>query len=287
MGFFGGILANGASDLISLATQNIRGSIASKIGGYVNAANQLGSGNILGAVGVLREMNGHKEYDIFGGGTLGDVLETHKEMIGIEWEYKNRFFVEILDLNPLESATVMLPASVRSEAIQAAKEVKGFLGDLNATTLGISGALLSNAMGMLTGAAKFNLYAVNVQYTPFTIEGEQVNIGSGSIDNLTGTGRVELTLTCRDDKFGTIKRWMDGKAAQTANMDGTFGVPAEYAVNIRILNGYINDEISMGRGLEHSFVCRVAGYDVDKSRSDTGLNELSLKFVQIDTMRTL
>lgn len=281
MGFFSGITGGIGNSLASGAIQTMGNNPAYQIGGVVNAVNNfLQRGDILGAIGLLRGSSGH-EYDIFGGATLNHAKRVHKEMMGIDWERKNRFFIEILDMNPLPMAVQNMPPQLRA----GVSAVKGALGKLNTMTGGFSGALVNQAMGLLTGSSKFNVYATDVSYSPITIEGEPVNIGSAVIDNVTATGHVEISVTCRDDKYGTIKKWADGKASQVAHADGTFGLPADYALNIRILHGYVGDDIALGRGYSQSFVCRIGSVEISKSRGDTGLNDLQIKFTQIDTMR--
>lgn len=231
------------------------------------------------------------ELDHYGGATIGHAIDLHNKTMAVEWERKNRFYIEILDLNPVDTALLKLPPFLRAKAISEgmniANKLKGLIGQVNAFTGGISQSFINQAMGNVTGAAKFNLYATEVQYTPITINGEPVQIGSSVIDNLQSTDHVEITVTCRDDKTGTIKRFIDSKASQTAHSDGTFGIPTDYAVNVRIIHGFIDEDIANDRGFENSYLCRVSGMDLGGNRSDNGLNEIQIKFTQIDTTRAV
>lgn len=284
MGFFSGITGGLGSSLASSAIQTMDNNPAYQIGGAVNAVNNfLQRGDILGAAGLLGF--GGQENDLFAGASLGHTKRMHKEMMGIDWERKNRFFIEILDMNPLPMVMQNLPPQLRAPMMAASSAIKGALGKLNTMTSGFSGALVNQAMGLLKGSSKFNVYAMDVSYSPITIEGEPINIGSAVIDNVTTTAHVDISVTCRDDKYGTIKKWADGKASQVAQADGTFGLPADYALNIRILHGYVGDDVALGRGYSQSFVCRISSVEISKSRSDNGLNDLQIKFTQIDTMR--
>ena len=289
MGFFGSVL-DSAIDAASLMIQNPR---QTAIDGY-KAYQELRSHDIFGIFN-----HAGLELDHFGGATIGHALEVHKKTMAVEWERKNRFYIEILDLNPVDTALLKLPPFIRNKAIAGADGIKSTLGSLlggvankiigevNTFTGGITQSLISQAMGNVTGAAKFNLYATDVSYTPITYTGEPVQIGSAVIDNLQSTEYVEISVTCRDDKTGTIKRWVDSKASQTAHIDGTFGLPADYVVNIRIIHGFIDEDIADDRGFEHSYLCRVSGLDLNKSRNDNGLNELQIKFTQVDTTRAV
>jgi hypothetical protein len=284
MGFF----SNVTNGLISDAIQRMGTNPAYRIGGGINAINNLlHHGDVLGVLGLAEEfgLRKRKGLDILGGVTVNRTIALHREVMGIRWERKNLFLIEVLDVNPLPEFIAQMPPILRAPMMQGAAKIKSALNQLGSVTAGISSALLNNAMGLLSGAAKFNLYAMDVSYDPITIGGDAVNIGSAVIDALTQTERVEISVTVRDDEFGTIKKWADGKASQTARADGTFGVPADYGLNIRILHGFMGDETALGRGYSQTFVCRVSGISIQKSRADSGLSEYQIKFTQMDTTR--
>lgn len=283
MGFFSGVTNGLASDAI----QQLGHNPAYQIGGGINAINNLlNHGDVLGVLGLAEELGLKKRgLDILGGVTVNRAIELHREIMGIRWERKNLFFIEVLDLNPMPEFIAQMPPILRAPMMQGANKIKSALNSLSTVTAGISNALLNNAMGLLSGAAKFNIYATEVSYDPITIGGDAINIGSSVIDALNQTERVDLSVTAHDDEYGTLKKWADGKASQTACADGTFGVPADYGLNIRILHGYMGDETALGRGYSQTFVCRIAGISIQKSRSDPSLSEYQIKFTQMDTTR--
>ncbi|WP_321946577.1 hypothetical protein [Paraburkholderia sp. J10-1] len=134
------------------------------------------------------------------------------------------------------------------------------------------------------GADRFNLFVTGVSLTPRVISGEGRQIGSGSFDALHGTERLELRITTLDDAHGTVKRWFQGLLDQVARKDGTFGVPADYLVKIRILHAAINDEtMKLFGGYQNKFVVRPTQMDTELSRAENALQELQLSFSQFDT----
>ncbi|MDF0506610.1 hypothetical protein POK33_38310 [Burkholderia cenocepacia] len=130
----------------------------------------------------------------------------------------------------------------------------------------------------------FNLFATNISVEPVQITGESRPIGSGTMDVLHGRERVELRITTLDDAYGTIKRWFENRANLIAQPDGTFGVPADYLVQVRILHAAINDSV-MARfgGYEQVYVMRCNTLETELSRHEDGLQEIQMSFTQFDT----
>lgn len=130
----------------------------------------------------------------------------------------------------------------------------------------------------------FNLFATGVSFTPHTVTGEAKQIGAGVMDGITGSERVDMRITTYDDAHGTVKRWFKERARAVAHQDGTFGVPADYLVQIRVLHAAINDEV-MARfgGYEQRYIMRPASMEVELSRTEDNLEEIQMSFTQFDT----
>ncbi len=130
----------------------------------------------------------------------------------------------------------------------------------------------------------FNMFATSVSVGPNTISGDNHAVGSANIDNVHGSERIELRVTTYDDAAGSIKQWFQTRADLIAHSDGTFGVPADYLVQVRILHAAINDDV-MARygGYEEKFIMRCGSLETELNRSEDGLQEVQLSFVQFDT----
>lgn len=134
------------------------------------------------------------------------------------------------------------------------------------------------------GNANFNLFATEVSYTPVTIQGDAVSVGSAQFDAAKGSERVEVRVTTLDDDKGTIKRWFNAKAAAFAHPDGTFGLPIDYLLHITILHSFIaEDAPGAGSGLKNKYLVRAGSIEHSLSRREDGLEEIQMTFVQHDT----
>lgn len=129
-------------------------------------------------------------------------------------------------------------------------------------------------------SSRFNLFATDLEYSPFTISGEKKQIGAAHADIVTSSDPVELRMTTYDDQSGFIKAWFKHHCAATAGGDGTVGVPSMYAIKIKIVHGFVKNE---SRGYEDVGLFRPANIDMSLSRREDGLEELQLSFVQLDT----
>ncbi|KVN83503.1 hypothetical protein [Burkholderia ubonensis] len=138
------------------------------------------------------------------------------------------------------------------------------------------------AQGQSSGL--FNLFATNVSFGPCTASGEAVNIGSAQMDNVHGSERVEMRITTLDDAYGSIQRWFETRFDGLAHNDGTFGVPADYLVQVRLLQAAVNDRV-MQRfgGLERKWVMRPSQLELELDRADQQLQQVQLSFTQFDT----
>lgn len=127
---------------------------------------------------------------------------------------------------------------------------------------------------------RFNLFATDLEYAPFTISGEKHKIGAAHADSVNSADPVELRMTTYDDESGFIKAWFKAHCNAVAGGDGTVGVPGMYSIRIRIVHAFIKD----GRGgYEDIGLFRPANIDMSLSRREDGLEEVQLSFVQLDT----
>ena len=133
-----------------------------------------------------------------------------------------------------------------------------------------------------------NLFALDVSYAPFQVQGDAVMVGSGSFDNVTNADRCEMRVTTLDDTSGTVKRWFAERHDTMCHQDGTFGLPIEYLFRVDVLHAYIDEQIDgAAQGWTDSFVMRLGALDFELSRRESGLQEIQMTFVQWDTFANL
>lgn len=132
--------------------------------------------------------------------------------------------------------------------------------------------------------AMFDLFALDVSYTPYTMAGEKINIGSAVMDRLNGTEHIELSVVTMDDEAGTLKRWFEGKCLQAAHPDGTFGLPGDYCITIEVVHAVgLEDAQVRVPPYRTNVMMRPQAMQFDLSRRDQALQELQLSFTQFDT----
>jgi hypothetical protein len=133
------------------------------------------------------------------------------------------------------------------------------------------------------GAEGINALVVDVGFSPATMPGEAVSIGSANMDNLMAAERVELRMTVFDDARGSVKRWFLAKCDQAAHVDGTFGLPVEYLVTIDLTHMATIGPGRPDERLRHKLLMRPSNIEIELSRRDPNLEELQLSFTQFDT----
>lgn len=133
-----------------------------------------------------------------------------------------------------------------------------------------------------------NLFATDVGYAPFTINGNPVVVGSGSFDTVQGRAPVEIRITTRDDSRGTLKKWFQNRVIRMCRPDGTFGLPIDYLMRVDITHAYISPGVQ-GASNAHvdSYIVRPGALEVENSRRDDNLQELQLSLVEFDTFNNL
>lgn len=135
---------------------------------------------------------------------------------------------------------------------------------------------------------EFNFFATDVSYTPFTIAGEAVHVGSGSFDTVTNAERVEMRVTTLDDAYGSVKRWFYDRKARMTLRDGTVGLPVDYLFRVEVMHAFPTEQAyGSNEAFWDTYIMRPGGIEIDLSRRDDGLQELQLSFVQFDTFTAL
>lgn len=129
----------------------------------------------------------------------------------------------------------------------------------------------------------FNIFVTELDYAPNTITGEKRKIGSASVDSVQSAEPVELRTTTLDNQQGTIKKWFEKHCEATAHADGTVGVPAEYAIRIKIVHAFITTGSFVGEPYRSIGLFRPANMEFNLSRREDGLQEIQLTFSQLDT----
>jgi hypothetical protein len=164
-----------------------------------------------------------------------------------------------------------------AEARQIYQEMRSHaLCRKNLFLIEVSSRLTHDASG------RFNLFATELDYAPFTTTGEKRKIGAAHADIVNSADPVELRLTTMDDQSGFIKSWFKEHSMAAASKDGTVGVPDSYAINIKIVHGFITRGSNFG-GYEDVGFFRPANIDINLSRREDAMQELTLTFVQLDT----
>lgn len=139
---------------------------------------------------------------------------------------------------------------------------------------------LSDKGGGMT--SNFNMLATEVNYTPFSLEGDQYNVGSAIIDGVKSSQQAEISITTMDDEQGTIKRFFKQQASAIIHKDGTVGVLLDGLVQIRVLHAFVSDSINRG-GFEETIIARPVGIEYDLSRREDAMQEFTMRFIQTDT----
>lgn len=143
-------------------------------------------------------------------------------------------------------------------------------------------------------AGLINQFAVDLNYTPWTFQGGGLQVGSLHVDELTSSDRTDIRLTTFDDARGYLQKWFYGKCGQVSNGDGTFGLPRDYLLRLRVRKmavtreGWVHSSTKGIKGGKDSswddaFLVRPTSIEIDLSRRDQALQELQMTFTQWDT----
>jgi len=129
---------------------------------------------------------------------------------------------------------------------------------------------------------RFNLFATELEYSPFIIAGDKSRVGGAVMDMVQGSEPVEIRLTTLDDAIGSVKTWFAAHHAAVAARDGTIGVASSYAITFKVVHAFLTRESNFG-GHENIGLFRPVNLDVSLSRREDGLQEVTMTFSQLDT----
>lgn len=127
-----------------------------------------------------------------------------------------------------------------------------------------------------------NLFVTDLDLNPMNISGEKQRAGGAFVDTPTGAEATEIRMTTMDDSQGTIKRWFEQHGSAVVASDGTFGVPANYAITIKVLHGVVDGD-DVTNAFTNKGLYRAASYEVQLSRREQAMQEVTLTFSQIDS----
>lgn len=133
-----------------------------------------------------------------------------------------------------------------------------------------------------------NMFAVDVSYSAYAVQGDAVMVGSGAFDNVTNSERIEMRVTTMDNAYGEVKRWFKERHDKMCHADGTFGLPVEYLFRVDVLQAYCDESVENAQnGLMDTFIMRPGTMDIDLSRREDAMQEIQMTFVQWDTFAAL
>lgn len=262
-------------------------SVARAIGSVINA-------------GVLNRFapgmkNGYSKNHWFASSPLTARLsqEEVKRLIMLSYAIEHaRKNLWILNISPYSGASFGSLSNMISNAIGGAlsSNISGAWGKSagNIASTAINHAINSipviNALSEHGGGitANFNMLATEINYSPFSIEADQYNVGSAIIDGVKSSQQAEISITTMDDEQGTIKRFFKQQASAMVHKDGTVGVLLDGLVQIRILHAFVSDNTNNG-GFEEAIVARPVSIEYDFSRREDTMQEFTMRFVQTDT----
>ncbi len=236
---------------------------ARKIAGAFESKTVARAGRIFAGVqGIRRYIDGDDELfnspnPLLGGITLNQVRDAHRAAENRNYSRGNFFIIEV-------STPSAGPAgSSRADEAFAASGAQGSLAQ-----------------------ADINLFATDVSYSSATLSGDKRQFGAAVMDNVTGNEATDLTLTTLDSADGAIKSWFRSVARRAANRnDGTFGVPASYALTFTIVHSFVDgfavpDDEKFYRNV---YAMRPVSIQHEMSREAPGLEKIQMTFTQIDT----
>jgi hypothetical protein len=268
-------------------TQRISSQVDSRVTGAIKGFNVAGAGTALAraAVGKYAPKANNALSAALRGDYAGAALDAFRQTeLGakIQGALTGSFASDVLFnsmANPLLGGITPLEASQIYADVMATKYAKKNLFFLEILDyFPQQGGTQQKASGL------FNLFATGLSFSAQTVTGEAVNLGAAQMDQIHGSERTEMRITTYDDAYGSMKRWFEYRAGLVAHQDGTFGVPADYIVCVRVLHAAINDEVMQKfGGFEQKFIMRPGQIETELSRTEDGLQEVQMTFTQFDT----
>ena len=132
-------------------------------------------------------------------------------------------------------------------------------------------------------SAIFNMFAVDVDYEPFNLAADKQRVGGAVVDIVTGQEAVEMRMTMFDNTAGDLRRFFARHHAAIAARDGTVGVPADYALRIKLLHGVVAGGKLLASAYADEGLFRLTTLSNSQSRREQALQEIQLTFSQLDT----
>lgn len=164
------------------------------------------------------------------------------------------------------------------------KQARTIYSDVMATTFARKNLYFLEVSSPIGGQEnKFNLFAIDVEYTPFSVEADKLKVGGATIDAVSGNAPAELLITTLDDEAGSLKLWFARHFAAATAKNGTISEPGKYAIRIKITHHYID---GTGQGYTDIGLFRPENLSISLSRRDDNLEELQMTFSQLDTFIT-
>lgn len=288
----------------SLSSNGLMGSISSGISSSVGgvaakAANAMGGGKLAATVAgmganmatnaAMNLVNKHIPIQAqralnVGAGAVGDIMNGNWEGAGMRLLDSGMLNNLFPGMSGVASQTMYWGSSTPLFGGISPTEAKRIYDDMRGQRLAKKNLFLIEVSSKLQGdmSQRFNLFATEVEYAPFTISGEKRKVGGAVVDSVQGSDPVELRLTTMDDQSGSLKKWFAAHHGAAAAEDGTVGVPASYAITIKVVHAFITRGSSRG-GYEDIGLFRPANLEFSLSRREDGLQEAQMTFSQLDT----
>ncbi len=288
----------------SLSNQGLTGSVRSGLDSVLGrvaapAVKAMGGGNLARTVtGIGQSMASNAAMNLVnkyvpirsqyaintGAGMVGDLMHGNWDAAGMRLLSSGLLDKLLLGISGAASQTLYWNMPTPLFGGISPNEAKRIYDDMRGQRLSKKNLWLIEVSSKLQGDAsqRFNLFATDIEYAPCTIVSEKRKVGGAVVDSVQGSEPVELRMTTLDDQSGSLKKWFVAHHHAAASHDGTVGVPAHYAIRIRIVHAFITAS-SNRAGYENVGLFRPASIELGLSRRENGLQEVQMTFSQIDT----
>ncbi len=288
----------------SLSNQGLTGSVRSGLDSVLGrvaapAVKAMGGGNLARTVtGIGQSMASNAAMNLVnkyvpirsqyaintGAGMVGDLMHGNWDAAGMRLLSSGLLDKLLLGISGAASQTLYWNMPTPLFGGISPTEAKRIYDDMRGQRLSKKNLWLIEVSSKLQGDAsqRFNLFATDIEYAPCTIVSEKRKVGGAVVDSVQGSEPVELRMTTLDDQSGSLKKWFAAHHHAAASHDGTVGVPAHYAIRIRIVHAFITAS-SNRAGYENVGLFRPASIELGLSRRENGLQEVQMTFSQIDT----
>lgn len=279
----------------------LRTTLSSAIGGVTDSAAQaLGGGKVAQTVANMGKsaavnasmnlVNKHVPIQAqrainVGFGAVGDIMQGDWDSAGMRILQSGLLNEFLSGISGVASQTAYWGAPTPLWGGISPTEAKRIYDEVRGENHSKKNLWLIEVSSSLSGdmSQRFNIFATEVDYSPFIVAGDKRRVGGAVVDAVQGAEPVELRLTTMDDQDGNIKRWFAEHHAAAAPRDGTVGVPDSYAITIKVVHSFITRESVRGSGYEDIGLFRPVNLDVSLSRREDGLQEIQMTFSQLDT----